>query len=191
MYTFGTDSAAQSRPYPTDYDMKKRILIIFSHPAYQRSIVNRALREAASDVESTTIQDLYERYYDFNINVKDEQQLLIDHDIIVFQFPLHWYSCPAILKQWMDLVLEHNFAYGKLGTALNDKKLQVVVTTGGGEATYESRGANNFPLQQFLLPIMQTTSFCGMQYLPPYAVHGAHRIKTAAQVHHAWLKSVY
>jgi hypothetical protein len=69
--------------------------------------------------EAVDISDLYEEYPDFYINVKREQQLLIEHDIIVFQHPFYWYSSPAILKQWEDLVLEFGFAYGPGGTKLH------------------------------------------------------------------------
>ncbi len=92
--------------------MAKRVLILFAHPALQKSRVNRRLIAAVSNLENVTINDLYEEYPDFCVNVKREQDLLRSHDIIIFQHPFYWYSCPALLKEWEDLVLEYGFAYG-------------------------------------------------------------------------------
>ena len=96
--------------------MAKRVLILFAHPALQKSRVNRRLVAAVQNLENVTINDLYEEYPDFSIDVKREQALLESHDIIIFQHPLYWYSCPALLKEWQDLVLEYGFAYGAQGT---------------------------------------------------------------------------
>jgi Flavodoxin-like fold len=63
------------------------------------------------------------KYPDFHINVAREQELLTLHDVIVFQHPLYWYSYPAILKEWQDLVLESGFAFGHMGTRLAGKLL--------------------------------------------------------------------
>ena len=62
---------------------------------------------------------LYAAYPDFMIDVKREQQLLLDHDIIVLQHPFYWYSSPAIIKEWLDLVLENGWAYGTGGSNLH------------------------------------------------------------------------
>ena len=72
-------------------------------------------------LENVTINDLYEEYPDFFVDVNREQQLLLSHDIIVFQHPFYWYSCPALVKQWEDLVLQHGFAYGAQGSKLIGK----------------------------------------------------------------------
>ena len=53
---------------------------------------------------------------------------LLDHDVVLFQFPLFWYSTPSILKEWQDLVLEHGFAYGAEGDALDGKRMMIAVT---------------------------------------------------------------
>jgi glutathione-regulated potassium-efflux system ancillary protein KefG len=77
--------------------MANRVLILFAHPAFQKSRVNRRLIAAVRNMENVTINDLYEEYPDFFVNIKREQELLLSHDIIIFQHPLYWYSCPALL----------------------------------------------------------------------------------------------
>ena len=69
------------------------------------------------------MHDLYEAYPDFDIDVRREQELLAAHEVIVLQHPFYWYSAPALLKEWQDLVLEHGWAYGSGGTALRGKAL--------------------------------------------------------------------
>ena len=66
-------------------------------------------------LRGVTFHDLYELYPDFDVQVEQEQELLISHDMIILQHPFYWYSCPPLLKQWIDLVLEHGWAYGKEG----------------------------------------------------------------------------
>ena len=86
-----------------------------------------------------TIHDLYEVYPTLSIDVKREQALLLEHDVIVFQHPFYWYSCPAILKEWQDLVLEHGWAYGVGGTQLRGKITLNAITTGGPAHAYRPR----------------------------------------------------
>lgn len=159
-----------------------RILILFAHPALEKSRVNRYLIQAVQGLEFVTIHDLYERYPDFLIDVKVEQELLLSHDIVVFHHPFYWYSSPAILKEWQDLVLEYGFAYGHDGIALRGKKFLSAVTTGGGEPTYAREGHNYFTMRELLAPFEQTARLCGMQYLPPFIVCGTHRFRERQQV---------
>jgi glutathione-regulated potassium-efflux system ancillary protein KefG len=153
-----------------------RILILFAHPALEKSRLNSLFLKAVKDLSAVTLQDLYEQYPNFHINVAQEKALLMSHDIIVFQHPIYWYSCPSILKEWQDLVLEYGFAYGKGGTALQGKKFLSAVTTGGGSTAYSLDGLNRFTLRQFLLPFEQTAYLCGMDYLPPYVTFGTHQM---------------
>jgi len=149
-----------------------RVLVLFAHPALQKSRVHRVLAAAAQRVEGITFRDLYECYPDLHLHVAREQQLLIEHDIVVFQHPFYWYSTPAILKEWQDLVLEWGFAYGPGGTALQGKKLITVMSTGGPEEAYQREGFNRFTIRELLAPLEQTARLCGLEYLPPFVMHG-------------------
>jgi glutathione-regulated potassium-efflux system ancillary protein KefG len=154
----------------------KKILVLFAHPAIQKSRVNKVLAGMVQDVSGVTFHDLYEAYPHFGIDVGKEQELLLSHDVVVFQHPFFWYSTPAILKEWQDLVLEHGWAYGSSGTALRGKWLLSVITTGGRESAYQAEGHNRFTMRQLLAPLDQTARLCGMEYLPPFVAHGTHRM---------------
>ncbi|MHC5048843.1 MAG: NAD(P)H-dependent oxidoreductase, partial [Planctomycetota bacterium] len=101
---------------------ERRILVLFAHPAFEKSRVNRRLVGAIEQLEGVTVNDLYESYPDFDVDVEREQELLVAHEVLVLQHPLYWYSAPALLKEWIDLVLEHGWAYGAGGDALLGKK---------------------------------------------------------------------
>ncbi len=152
------------------------ILILFAHPVFEKSRVHKILVNTVRDMPGVTFHDLYEAYPDFDIDVDKEQDLLTKHDIIIFQHPFYWYSCPAILKQWQDLVLEHGWAYGRGGSALGGKSLFNAITAGGREDVYHLAGYNRFTIRELLSPFDQMTTLCRMNYLPPFVVHDTHRL---------------
>ena len=156
-----------------------RVLILFAHPALHKSRVNRAMAAAVAALDDVTFHDLYEAYPDMHISVTKEQELLRRHDTIVFQHPMFWYSSPAILKEWQDLVLEWGFAYGESGDALRGKKLLSAITTGGPEEAYQRGGSNHFTIRELLAPFEQTARLCGMEYLEPFAIQGVSRLSEA------------
>ena len=151
----------------------RRILVLFAHPSLDRSEANRPMADAVIDNDGTTFVDLYAEYPDFQIDIDREQQRLLEHDVIVFQHPLYWYSTPSILKEWQDLVLEYGFAYGSEGTALRGKIFFNALTAGGIEAAYRAEGYNHFTIRELLHPLEQTARLCGMIYLPPFALFGS------------------
>lgn len=153
----------------------KKILIICAHPAKKRSKINRALRASVEGLEGVTINDLYANYPDFFIDVKREQKLCEEHDVIIFQFPFYWYSSPAILKEWQDLVLEHSWAYGSKGKVLQGKMFFLALTAGGDLSTYQHNGYNLSTIGDLTSPFRSMANLCSLNYFPPFAVMGVHR----------------
>src|SRR5688500_5040848 len=153
-----------------------RILLLFAHPALEKSRVHSTMLRYIQRQPDITINDLYQEYPFFDIDIHREQELLLSHDIFVFQHPLYWYSSPAIIKQWQDLVLEHGWAYGKNGRMLQGKKLFHVITSGGKAESYSKEGYNAYSIQDFLRPVERTAMLCRMEYWPPYVIHGTHRM---------------
>ncbi|WOT04174.1 NAD(P)H-dependent oxidoreductase [Shewanella youngdeokensis] len=154
---------------------KKKVLVLYAHPSQERSEVNKPLFEATLHHNHVTAVDLYAEYPTFRINIDKEQQRLREHDVIIFMFPLYWYSTPSILKEWLDLVLEYNFAYGAKGNALKGKTFFCAISAGGSEAAFHTDGYNHFTLRELLHPLEQTANLTGMTYLAPFALFGARR----------------
>lgn len=153
-----------------------RVLVLFAHPRLEKSRTNAALLRHLPRRDDVTFVDLYEAYPDFDVDVAAEQARLLAHDVIVWHHPLYWYSAPPLVKQWIDLVLAFGWAYGPGGTALRGKALGHVVTTGGAAAAYQLEGYHGATLDDFLRPLQRTATLCGMRWLPPFAIHGTHRL---------------
>jgi len=152
------------------------IALIYAHPYPDRSRANHAMLEAVRDLGSVDVRMLYDRYPDFGIDVEAEQAALARAHTIVWQHPIYWYSVPALMKLWIDQVLAYGWAYGEGGTALRGKRVLWVPTTGGEPDAYGPHGMHAHPFATYEPPIRQTALFCGMQWLEPIVVHGAHRV---------------
>ena len=159
-----------------------RLIVYYAHPGHKFSHVNRYMARTAMQVDGVTYVDLYSDYPRFDINVEIEQQRLLDHDVILLQFPLFWYSTPSILKEWQDIVLEHGFAYGTGGDKLEGKRMMLAVTAAGPEDAYASGGYQHYPLREFLRPLEQTARLCGMRFSPPYALYSALKAPSVGEV---------
>lgn len=151
---------------------KINILILFAHPRFERSRVNRALLKGVSNLPGVTLHDLYEEYPDFNVDAEREKELLLDHQVIIWQHPLYMYGAPALLKQWIDMVLENGWAHGEGGTNLRGKVIFNALTAGGTRDVYVS-GGHGHRLPEFFISFEQTARLCNMVYLPPssYTAH--------------------
>ena len=154
-----------------------KILVYLAHPRPDRSEINGPLFEAARALEGIETVDLYAEYPSFEIDVDNEQQRLLDHDAFVFLHPLYWYSGPAILKEWQDLVLEHGFAYGHDGHELEGKVALNVVSCGAPAEAYTPDGANGAHLRDLLAPFEKTFDLCRMEYLAPFALFSSGRAR--------------
>ncbi|MBD3624875.1 MAG: NAD(P)H-dependent oxidoreductase [Rhodobacteraceae bacterium] len=153
--------------------VRNKVLILFAHPSPRRSEVVVPMARVAEWVPGVTLLDLYAEYPNFDIDIDAEQARLKEHQTLIFLHPLYWYSTPAMLKEWQDLVLEHGFAYGEGTQALAGKTFFSACTTGAGAETYGPGGYNNFTVRQLMAPLEQMATLCRMRYLPPFVLHGA------------------
>ena len=175
---------AEAPPQPTP-PPGPEVVVITAHPQMEHSRINRRLMRAARDVPAAAdapaiaVRDLYSLYPDYLIDVAEEQALLVSAQLIVWQHPIHWYSMPPLMKLWVDDVLSFGWAYGPGGTALRGKDLWLVATTGGPEESYHPESYNRYFFDAFLPPYEQTAHLCGMRFLPPLLLHGAHRAEEA------------
>lgn len=184
------------------------IYLIAAHPSWRDSRVNQKLvnaaRELAADGSTLplVIQDLYASYPDYFIDVPAEQARVDAAQLIVLMHPIQWYSMPALQKLWFDEVLTYGWAFGAAsaeigsheqapagtpGTALRGKHLWLVATTGGPEDSYNASSYNRYSFDAFLPPYEQTAALCGMHFLPPLILHGAHSVGKAEMLAHVQL----
>jgi glutathione-regulated potassium-efflux system ancillary protein KefF len=170
------------------------VLVLVAHPQMEQSRVNRALMRAARAIEhrgvdagapTVAVRDLYALYPDYLIDTAAEQAALAAAKLVVWQHPIHWYSMPPLMKLWVDDVLAFGWAYGPGGRAVQGKDLWLVATTGGPEESYRPDNYNRYFFDAFLPPFEQTAALCGMRFLPPLMLHGAHRASDAEVAAHA------
>jgi glutathione-regulated potassium-efflux system ancillary protein KefF len=166
-----------------------RVLVLMAHPDLRLSRVNRRLLTAAWALPTDRVQvrDLYALYPDHAIDIAAEQAAASEAQLIVWQHPIHWYSMPALMKQWLDEVMTLGWAYGPGGNALRGKDLWLVASTGGPETAYQPAGYNRYFFDAFLPPYEQTAALCGLRFLPPLVMHGAHAVDERALQAHAAL----
>ncbi|MEY4753081.1 MAG: hypothetical protein RJA44_756 [Pseudomonadota bacterium] len=169
-----------------------RVLVLLAHPDLQASRVHRQLRQAlqqlpqdAPGMPRIELRDLYALYPDFDLDPAAEQAALADADLIVWQHPIHWYSMPALMKLWLDRVLSAGWAYGHGSRALAGKDLWLVASTGGHAEAYQPEGYNQHPFSTFLAAYEQTARLCGLRFLPPLLLHGAHALSPTELAGHA------
>ena len=168
---------------PTE-GLSSGILVLAAHPNWRESRVNRRMLAAARATAGVHVRDLYALYPDYDIDVGAEQAAAAAASLIILLHPIQWYSMPALQKLWLDEVLTYGWAYGQGGTALRGKDLWLSATTGGPESSYHPQGYNRYFFDAFLPPYEQTAALCGMRFLPPLLLHGAHRASEAALAEH-------
>jgi glutathione-regulated potassium-efflux system ancillary protein KefG len=152
-----------------------RTLLVYAYPALERARISPAMADAVRDLPGLTVHDLYEVYPDFTIDVPAEHRLMYDHDLIVLQFPLYWFSIPSLLKEWMDLSWSRGFAFGE-GAKLKGRTLMCAISTGANRDAYEN-GVYRFPLNEFLRPLQEAAGYCGLTWAEPFVLHGAQALE--------------
>lgn len=151
-------------------------LVIVAHPNLEHSRINKRLTAELERRGNVTVHRLYEAYPDEKIDAAREQALLSAHGRIVLQFPFFWYSSPALLKKWMDVVFEHGWAHGKGGDKLNGKELLIAISSGGTQSMYQAGSFHNYSYSELLRPFQQTANLTGMIYRPPFVVSGIREV---------------
>jgi len=148
-------------------------LIILGHPHFDKSLANKTiideLQNSNLDIE---VRHLHALYPDYKIDAKAEQEALLRHQTIVFQYPVYWYNMPAILKQWFDVVFEYQFAYGSKGDKLKGKNFIPSFTVGAPENEYKTLGEHHFRVYEFCKNLEQTAYYAQMNYVEPFYFHG-------------------
>ncbi len=158
----------------------RSILVLYAHPNPAQSQVQKVLHAAIQNQEGVVIRDLYRLYPHFYIDPEPEQELLRQADLIIFQHPFYWYSCPSLLKEWQDAVLGHGFAFGSAGSALHNKDFLQVISIGALEANYQRSGGHRFTITELLRPFEATAHLCGLRYHQPFTVQAGNGLTPQA-----------
>ena len=149
-----------------------KTLLVAGHPDLSQSVVNAAiLDEVARALPGVPIRKLCETAPGGVFDIPAEQAALAGADLIVWQFPYHWYSLPWLMKKWLDEVFVHGFAHGT-GAKLAGKKLLVSFTTGAPEAAYTGQPGSVADIRELVSVFPAVAKACGLDYLAPMWLNG-------------------
>lgn len=108
-------------------------------------------------------------------DIAAEIDKLLWADLVILNFPIYWFSMPAILKGWVDRVLISGLCYGGMRFydrgGLAGKKAMLAVTIGSQQHMLVADGIHG-PLDEMLRPILRgTLAYTGMTVLPPFVAY--------------------
>ncbi|MVO98230.1 NAD(P)H-dependent oxidoreductase [Paenibacillus lutrae] len=150
-----------------------RTLVIVAHPNLETSVINKLWTEELQKYpDKYTVHELNKVYPDGNIDIEKEQKLIESHGNLVFQFPIHWFNCPSLLKKWLDDVLSYGWAYGSTGDKLKNRKVALGVSAGIKKENYSEQGRYRYTLEQMLVSFETTFQYCEANYRSLFAVYG-------------------
>ncbi len=121
----------------------------------------------------------------FAADVATEQEKLLWCDLVIFHFPLWWFTVPAILKGWFDRVLAQGFAYGggrwyETGP-LAPRRAMLAMTAGAPRERY-AEGAIFGGIERVLYPIhVGTLNLVGLAVHEPFIAWAAARVGDGAR----------
>ncbi|MGD9809216.1 MAG: NAD(P)H-dependent oxidoreductase [Deferribacterales bacterium] len=158
----------------------KNVLVVLGHSNYANSLSNKTIIDTIKDAPNVTVRNLDDVSENYVFDVEAEQKAMEAADVIVLQFPFHWYAVPSIMKKWFDDTLLYGWAYGEGGDKLAGKKLVISFTTGAPETAYVAGAGKGHTAREFLAPITASAALCnldlaeiigsyGMMYIPGFA----------------------
>lgn len=140
-----------------------KTLVVLAHPHVANSSTVAFFKTAVEDEANVTWHELVPPF-----NLEREHQLLSSADRIIFQFPLYWYSAPAILKQWLDVVWNTTLTSNHL---VKGRELGIVVTAAHAAGAFQPGASQQFTIAELLRPYQALAHATGMKYLPPFPVY--------------------
>ena len=197
------------------YNSDPRTLVIVAHPnlAGASRVHRRWAQELEKHPAEFVVHDLYAAIpqaqqgtaaFDEGVTAA-ERDLVVRHKTVVYQFPVYWYSCPALLRTWVDSVYGFGWAYGgegalarEAGRELAGKLFSLAMSAGEEEASYRAGGAVGFTVDEVLAPFRATANYVGARSAPhAFALFGTEkgrlsdeRLGKSATSYLAWLRGL-
>lgn len=185
-------------------------LVVIAHPNLQeKSRVHKRWKEELTRYsDEFDIRNLYALYPNMTLSQEDirtEQEALAAHDLIVFQFPIYWYSAPALLQTWLDNVYAFGWAYGgeeakpgEPGRMLAEKHFAVAASAGDIAENYQPGKTVGFRPSEIIIPFRATANYVGATCeKEPFILFGTEncglsdeRLEESATNYIAWLRDL-
>lgn len=140
-----------------------KTLVIVAHPHLTNSTTEAFLKAAAANENNVIWHELKAPF-----DPPQEQELLKSATRIVFQFPMYWYSAPAILKQWLDEVLDSRITSNQI---LKGRQLGIVTTLAHSASAFQPGASQQYTIAEILRPYEALAHSLGMKFLPPFPIY--------------------
>ena len=150
----------------------KKTLVVFAHPHFEYSHANVELIKAYDGLPNVEVKDLYEEYPDFHIASFRERKRIRDYERIVFHFPLIWFTCPPLLKLWMDEVFDIKWLTEE-DNPLKNKDAVIIVTIGGKEENYTEKGLYETTVSDLMKFLILSLKVNSIEVKEILAIHNA------------------
>ncbi|MBZ6527072.1 NAD(P)H-dependent oxidoreductase [Aerococcaceae bacterium DSM 111021] len=149
-----------------------RTIVYVAHPDVATSSSQQFLLSSGKQITDVTYIDLQSEFENKGLfDSEKERARLLSYDRIIFQFHLYWYQAPAILKLWLDNVLQDRQMNSQFARQLVSKELGLVVVAGVNEGQYQAGGREKRTLSELLSPFESLAHYYNMTYLPIFSVH--------------------
>lgn len=149
-----------------------KTIVYIAHPDMSTSSSQQFLLSSGKYITDATFVDLQAEFEQKGyFDIKKEQDRLLEYDRIIFQFHLYWYQAPAIMKVWLDAVLEDRDTNPTFARRMSKKELGVVVVAGVKAEHYQSGGREKRTLSELLSTYETIANYFNMTFLPIFSVH--------------------
>lgn len=157
-----------------------KILVINGHEKYpynegrlNQTLFEEIIKNLSSksyEIKTTIVKDGYD--------VEEEKQKFLWADVIIYQMPVYWFSMPAILKKYVELVYEHGVFYhgsedyGRGGMFLN-KCYMLSLTFNAPSYAFDNIDEffNGKSVDDVMIAIHKLHEYCAMKAIPTYSCH--------------------
>lgn len=150
-----------------------KTLILLDHPNYSDSVVNRKwIEEIEKYPEEFTVRILQDHIKDSGFNIAEEQKIVEGHDSLVLQFPIYWFSCPSVMKKWLDEVVSLGWAFGEGDEFLN-KKIAIGASFGVSRENLSRNGSYRYSPDEIFIPFETSCTYAGAKFVGYHGFYGA------------------
>lgn len=150
-----------------------KTIVYLAHPDVASSTSHQFLLSSGKEITTCDYVDLMTEFEenDHSFDVLRERERLLQYERVIFQFQLYWYQAPAIMKQWLDAVLDQDATSPVFYKQLTGKELGIVLIAGVKADHYQAGAREQVTISELLSPYEALARHFGMKYLAPLAIH--------------------
>lgn len=150
-----------------------KTIVYLAHSDVASSTSHQFLISSGKEIAMCDYVDLTTEFQQNNqsFNIAKERERLLQYDRIIFQFQLYWYQAPAIMKRWLDAVLDQDATSSVFYKQLAGRELGIVLIAGVKAEHYQAGAREQVTVSDLLSPYQALARHFGMKYLAPFAIH--------------------